>query len=407
MQLARSSATQRLVDVALPDWAHDLGVGPKPSLLVDAACVDDGPGPPHERCDWLLAAFLHLDCWLERSWEARNGTIHSYGSRLPAEWSSAFDRAWANRIFLFLRRWAARVQGLDEDALFAPLPKPRFVLTHDVDALNKTVQLRIKSSVMSGLAAARELRAGQARKAIKRLAKAARYLFTSSDYWLFDNICREEQARGFRSSFMFADRRTSSGLSGWLIDPSYAVNEPRLREAMGSLQSAGWGIGVHPGFNAWSDATALAAVRGLVSEAARSDVRVVRQHWLRFSFEKTWAKQAAAGFTHDFTLGFNDRPGFRNGAALCWRPADAGGEDIGLDIMPTILMDSHFYDYGSPDDPAEAMRPWIDEVVKVRGEASLLWHSQTMHDDYGWAAGYLALLDMLRDAQADVTGPEA
>ena len=60
-----------------------------------------------------------------------------------------------------------------------------------------------------------------------------------------------------------------------------------------------------------------------------------------------------------------------------------------------------------PDDPAAAMRPWIDEVLAVRGEASLLWHTQTMHPDYGWGPGYLALLDMLRESGADVTGPIA
>lgn len=406
MPLAHSAIEHRLVQVELPNWAHDLGAGPQPSLLVEAACVTEGAGPPHERCDWLLAAFLHLDSWLERSWEAQNGPVHSYAARLPSKWSAAFDRAWANRIFLFLRRWASWQSGRPEEELFAPLPKPRFVLTHDVDALRKTVQLRIKSTVMSCLATMRHLRAGQLRQALRRALRAARYLVMPSDYWLFESICQEEAARGFRSCFMFADQRTASGLSGWLIDPSYTGEDPRLRATMEGLQASGWWIGAHPGFNSWDDAASLAATRGFVSDASGTDVRFVRQHWLRFSFAQTWSEQRNAGFTHDFTLGFNDRPGLRNGAALRWRPASPDGTEIGLEVMPTLLMDSHFYDYDVPDDPANAMRPWIDEIVQVHGEASLLWHTQTMHSDYGWASGYLALLDMLRDSGADIVGPQ-
>ncbi len=405
MPAARSSIEHRLVQVALPDWAHDLGVGPQPSLLVEAACLTEGLCPAHERCDWLVAAFLHLDSWLERSWEAQHGPIHSYAARLPAEWSGAFDRAWANRIFLFLRRWTARQAARLEEELFVPLPKPRFVLTHDVDALRKTFQLRIKSSAMSAMATGRHLRVGQWRQALKRIRRAVRYMVMPADYRLFDSICREEAARGFRSCFMFADNRTASGLSGWLIDPSYAVAEPQLRSEIRHLQASGWFIGAHPGFNSWNDAEALAATRGFVSEAAGTEVRVVRQHWLRFAFARTWEDQHRAGFSHDYTLGFNDRPGLRNGAALRWRPARPDGVEIGLEVMPTLLMDSHFYDYDVPHDPAAAMRPWIEEVVQVHGEASLLWHSQTMHDDYGWAPGYLALLDMLCQSGADVTGP--
>ena len=47
-------------------------------------------------------AYLHLDSWLERSVEQRSGPIQSYAARLPKEWAPAYDRAWANRIFLFL-----------------------------------------------------------------------------------------------------------------------------------------------------------------------------------------------------------------------------------------------------------------------------------------------------------------
>ncbi|WP_449257008.1 hypothetical protein [Bosea sp. (in: a-proteobacteria)] len=375
-------------------------------MLVDASCLVGTSGPAHERCDWLLAAFLHLENWLERALEGENGPIQSYALRLTGEWSGAFDHAWVNRIFLFLRRWSARQAGVTEEALFGIRPTASFVLTHDVDALSKSLQLRLKSTAMSAIVTARHLLARRWGQAAARAADAAGYLLTPSNYWLFEDICRAEAERQCRSIFMFADSRVSAGLSGWLIDPTYRTNTMALRELMEQLQTGGWAVGMHPGFNSWNDTAALEKTRRLVSEAAGREVFYCRQHWLRFSLEQTWKAQYAAGIRLDFTMGFNDRPGFRNGAALRYRPWDhEAGRPIGIESYPTLLMDSHFYDYAFPVDPKEAMRPWIEEVVFVGGEASVLWHTQTMHKDYGWAAGYLALLDLIQESGAGVVVP--
>lgn len=403
---AKLAPALQLVHVPLPDWAADIGVGPHRTLLVDASCLVGASGPAYARCDWLLAAFLHLDNWLERATEGKKGPIQSYALRLAGEWSEAFDHAWVNRIFLFLRRWIAHAAGMPEEALFGMRPKASFVLTHDVDALSKSLQLRLKSTAMSAIVTGRHLLARRWGEAASRLAYAARYLSSSSDYWLFDEICRAEADNNYRSIFMFADSRVSAGLSGWLIDPTYRTDTAALRELMTRLQNNGWAVGMHPGFNSWNDSAALDRTRRLMSEAAGRDVYHCRQHWLRFSLAQTWKAQYAAGIRLDFTMGFNDRPGFRNGAALRYRPWDHETvRPIGIESYPTILMDSHFYDYAFPGEPKEAMRPWVEEIAFVGGEASLLWHTQTMHDDYGWGPGYLALLDLLRENGADVVVP--
>lgn len=66
-------------------------------------------------------------------------------------------------------------------------------------------------------------------------------------------------------------------------------------------------------------------------------------------------------------------------------------------------MDSHYYDYSFPEDITTAMTPWVDEIIAVGGEASLLWHVHTMHKDFGWGPGYIALLDLLASRGAVVT----
>ena len=53
----------------------------------------------------------------------------------------------ANRILLLIRRLEAERLKVDEATLFGPLPAAKVFLTHDIDALDKTLQIRLKQSV--------------------------------------------------------------------------------------------------------------------------------------------------------------------------------------------------------------------------------------------------------------------
>ena len=78
-------------------------VAPPEGLLVPAHY--GASGATWDAIDWLGVAFWYLSGAAERAFEARNGPIHSYSVRL-VRWNPQFwERAWVNRIALFLRRW--------------------------------------------------------------------------------------------------------------------------------------------------------------------------------------------------------------------------------------------------------------------------------------------------------------
>ena len=171
-----------------------------------------------------------------------------------------------------------------------------------------------------------------------------------------------------------------------------------MRGELRAFTEGGWTVGLHQSFGAWDDAGPMLPEKARLERALDGPVRHCRQHWLHFSWARTWAAQAAAGLELDSTLGFNDRPGFRGAHALTVRPWDmAAGRPLAIDIVPMLFMDSHFYDYssGGGADPETAMRPWLQEVRAVGGEVTVNWHTHTITDVYGWGSGFESLLGLL------------
>jgi len=381
--------TGSLVEVPLAPWCSDLGPAAPRTIPVDSSCLVAGEGPPWQRCDWWRAAFLMLTGAAERAHEQRHGPIHSYRFRLPRGLWPMFERPWVNWICLMLARWATGRPP--------PIPRPRFDLTHDVDAVSKALPTRVKQTAFSGINAIRLATRGRPGSAFARLGEAARFGLLPGDYWQFPAIMALEAAHGVTSTFHFY-----GGRGGWrrspkrvLMDPFYDVSAPRLAALMRELIDQGWHVGLHQAFDSWRSADAMRREAAGVAAAARTAVTRCRQHWLRFSWAETWAAQEAAGLRLDTTLGFNDTPGFRNGAALEILPWNGEAQaPRTLRVLPLVLMDSHLFDYGLQDGDRrqETIDHWLAEVSAVGGEASVVWHQRVFHADYGWGDAYRHVL---------------
>ena len=137
--------SNQTVFVKLPGWAKDLGTGSSSSILVPKHCVVENDD--WKNVDWWRAIFEMITCKSEYEYEKTNGPIHSYAYKLPKSFNTQFKFAWANRIILFLRRWASFIQNISEEKLFGAKPKGKIYLTHDVDYISKTFALRFKRSV--------------------------------------------------------------------------------------------------------------------------------------------------------------------------------------------------------------------------------------------------------------------
>ena len=385
----------RVEMVTLPEWAAHAGIGIEGGILVPSYAIAAGDTPAYARTDWWLAAAWYLEARAERAHEAAHGPIHSYSIRLGGWEPRIWQHAWVNRIALFLRAAAARHFQIEETALGA-LPESEIVLTHDVDAVTKTLRIRFKQSAFDAFNAARAVATGRPSAAIERVAHGLRFAIGPGEYWTIDRMCAMEEARGRRSIFhVYAGNQSERSLGARvLFDPSYDVDAGQVRADLRRLVERGWTVGLHPSFDAWSAAADIQQQKRRLESAIGRDVTACRQHWLRFSWAHTWAAQEEAGLRLDSTLGFNDRPGFRIGAALRVHPLDERRRPRAIEALPLVLMDSHLYDYAAPDTsrPEAGIATWLGEVLAVRGTASVLWHPHVLSDDYGWAEGYEEVL---------------
>ncbi|MDD5092191.1 MAG: hypothetical protein PHQ23_14915, partial [Candidatus Wallbacteria bacterium] len=212
-------ATER---ISLPSWAADLGVGSPPSLLVYEGLVRRSPGEPWQNCDWWQTAYAMLSCFQEREFERLHGPVHSNFRRLQGIDRQLFEHAWVNRIMLFLRRWAARTQQKSEEELFGPLPEPEIIVTHDIDAIRKTVPLRVKQGGLQVLDALAGWR--NPSKAVRSFHSAARIMFSIENYAQLLVKCGAKSVREHQKVIYFvfvSDRTRNPGT--WFFDPGYRL----------------------------------------------------------------------------------------------------------------------------------------------------------------------------------------
>ncbi|MDR7866257.1 MAG: hypothetical protein RIN56_05515 [Sporomusaceae bacterium] len=395
----KESEPPEICEVKLPTWAQDLGIDG--CLIVPRWATES---ELWHQTDWFGAIFWFLNCEAERAYEKKNGPIHSYSFRLRHWDERIWERAWVNRMAMFLRRWASYTLKQPEESLFGPLPFTKIWLTHDVDAVHKTLAIRIKQAVFCCFNSVRFLLSGRLSAALTKGKQALRFLFgRSEDYChLLDKIACMEEKAAVRGIFLLyaGNKKRKNLLSAWLFDPSYDIKTGCLKKTIVKLAQAGWSIGLHQSYHSWKYCNDMTVEKARMEDSLGMPVTMCRQHWLRFSWRDTWQAQAVAGLKVDFTLGFNDRTGFRNAAAIMAKPCiSQSNEIINIDTVPLVLMDSHLYDYSLSDEDARLakMKAIIDEVYAVRGQASILWHPHTLSSDYNWGQGFEQLLNIIKE----------
>lgn len=336
--------------IDLPDWAKKKGL-PDKILVPNEAIFKRN----WQNIDWWFASFLLMESCHEREFEKKNGPIHSYSFYLKNWDKRVWEKAWVNRIAIFLRLW---VKEENPNIVLPTICEPEIRFTHDLDAISKTLPIRIKQSL-------RYLYNGQLKKALD--------FFLKREDWFIPNKLIELENHLIPKPIINIHAKDKfRGPLKWLLDPSYNISDKKLKNILKKLISHGWKIGLHPSFFSWKSSKKIKIEKLRIEKEYGIRVCSMRQHWLRFSWEKTWHSQALAGIKYDSTLMFNDIPGFRNSAVIDFKSFYSPRGPL---IRSTVFMDSH---------KNNSLGEIIDEIKLVKGNADLLWHTHTLNKDYGF-----------------------
>jgi len=201
--------------------------------------------------------------------------------------------------------------------------------------------------------------------------------------WLFDEIMKMESEYGFRSSFYFAaasrfDRGTNP------LDVGYDIEAPRFRRLFKKLRGNGFEIGLHASYNAMGGVERMGAERRRLAELSGAEAAGNRHHYWRMGkpFWRTLDLHQQAGFTYDSSIGFNDRDGFRLGAALpirLWNPET--GRRIECISLPVMLMDGAYFasEQKTVEAALDSFCELLNKLKNVEGAAAIDWHEYTSY----------------------------
>lgn len=375
---------------------------PKPFLSENIEYLDNdlfilkgssGTGNFSLTYDLFWNAFVFLSRYEEYNAEQQGRKIRSYSINHPRYDKKSFESPVVNKLFNELERM---IKKLFPTLIFGIQTQPIIELSHDVDYIKKTFQLRIKQTLFNGFNLIRSF--NKPHLLWQNISKMCSFLFSNPSYWCFEYWQELEKKRGLRSTFYIYVKSGDKNWISWLIDPSYNLSEETmLQKKLKSLIEDGFVIGLHGSYQSALCKEQLQQEKELLETILQKNIVKTRQHWLNYT-ETITPYIHEALFEVDSTIGWNDRMGFRSGIASSYHPYDhIHQRAMQYKIVPQVVMDSHLFDYGESED----MLPHAREIL-TRGKIhskhthiSISWHQRVCSSNYRWHKSYEELLDVI------------
>ncbi|QNM91539.1 DUF7033 domain-containing protein [Aliarcobacter cryaerophilus] len=341
--------------------------------------------------DIFWNAFVFLSRYEEYISEKNGKNIYSYSLNHPRVNKNSFDIPIVNILFNELENF---LKMNFPNLYFKDLQKPIIDLSHDVDYINKTIQLRLKQTAFNSFNTIKSIT--KPKQFFKNLVKTFKFAFSNPSYWCFDYWEKLEQKYNKTSTFYIYVKNGSKNFKSWLIDPSYDIKtNTKLQNKLKELYSKGFQIGLHGSFNSAKDFKKLKVEKEILEQILGIKITKTRQHWLNY-FELITPRSHSKLFEYDSTLGWNDRIGFRSGCASLYNPYDFENEKAySYQVIPQIVMDSNIYDYADDEEIFQKAKDMIKtskEVSKTL-HISISWHQRVCSSDYNWHKFYEEILN--------------
>lgn len=166
------------------------------------------------------------------------------------------------------------------------------------------------------------------------------------------------------------------------FDSGYTVENKRVRKLLKRLKESGAEFGLHPSYKAGTDPDEIIKEKRRLESVLEIPITKTRHHYLRLREPEHTRWLIDAGFTDDYSAGYADVAGFRNGTSRPFQYFDLEKQrSTDFCIHPLPIMECTFSDprYMNLDLEASIKTACqiADQSIKCNGELCLLWHNPT------------------------------
>ena len=154
-------------------------------------------------------------------------------------------------------------------------------------------------------------------------------------------------------------------------------------------------VGLHPSYKSNSYELFVKEEKVRLENILETDIESSRQHFLKLKVRVTYPNLVSLGFKKDYSMGYADQVGFRNGTARPYFWFDLTKNQItDLMIYPFVYMDGTLNEYLqlSIDESKNLIWKLHCEVTRFGGDFSFIWHNETI-GDYGKWQGWSEVLE--------------
>lgn len=162
--------------------------------------------------------------------------------------------------------------------------------------------------------------------------------------------------------------------------------------------------GIHPSYRSHQSEEILKKEISRLSSILHREIRISRQHFLKFSLPETYQHLIACEITDDYSMGYAEIPGFRAGIASPFNYYDLDLEtETHLRVHPISIMDGTLKDYLGlqPDEAIEVIKMQLNKVKSVKGTFVAVWHNESFAENKRWKGWRTVYETMLENAAKD------
>lgn len=174
------------------------------------------------------------------------------------------------------------------------------------------------------------------------------------------------------------ERQLLSKSTFFLMVSNYDLK--RLLKDVTSLRESGWEFSLHASEEAHDSFEKMNDEIIKFYSVLGFKPAGVREHYLRFNFEKTWQILEKNFLLYDSSVGNRDKLGFKIGLCNPFHPPNEQWKEMNILELPISLMDTTLWGYLKRDEESgfqDFLRQ--KELVKsVNGCFTLLWHTESL-----------------------------